>query len=159
MIDLLRQAAEQAGAAGVELLIEVEAGFWADTGARTAAIVEAVGHPALGINWDPGNAFEAGDCPIPEGYLAASAHVRHVHFKDVRQREDGSYQYAVDGDIDWEGQLSALQDDGYAGYISIETHMAPKVAAAYQMVRRLQRLLGREQAEGDYPLTDLSRHF
>jgi len=32
-------------AAGLTLLIETEEGFWGDTGARTAALVEAVGAP------------------------------------------------------------------------------------------------------------------
>lgn len=141
LIALLREAAEIVGTAGMELLIEVEAGFWADTGARTAAIVEAVNHPALGINWDPGNAFEAGDHPFPDGYEAARPYVRHVHFKDIRRLVDGSYAYAVDGEIDWQGQIAALRADGYGGHISVETHMEPKVAAARQLVQRLQRLL------------------
>ncbi len=80
--------------------------------------------------------------------MAVRPQVRHIHFKDVQRHEDGTYEYVVEGDIDWEGQLSALRDDGYAGYISVETHMAPKVAAAQRMVQRLQRLLGREQAGG-----------
>src|SRR5690606_36742884 len=130
LIALLHQAAELAGAAGMELLIEGEAGFWADTGARTAAIVQAVDHPALGINWDPGNAYEAGDLPYPDGYEAVRPYVRHVHFKDVRRLEDGAYRYAVHGAIDWQRQIAALRADGYDGYISVETHMEPKVAAA-----------------------------
>jgi sugar phosphate isomerase/epimerase len=140
LIALLREAAEMTGAAGMQLLIEVEAGFWADTGARTAAIVAAVGHPALGVNWDPGNAFEAGDRPFPDGYEAVRPYVRHVHFKDIRYLE-GAYRYAVDGEIDWPAQIAALGADGYDGYISVETHMEPKVAAARDMVQRLQRLL------------------
>ncbi|MFW6097571.1 MAG: sugar phosphate isomerase/epimerase family protein, partial [Chloroflexota bacterium] len=119
----------------------VEAGFWADTGARTAAIVQAVDHPALGINWDPGNAYEAGDRPFPNGYEAVRPYLRHVHFKDVYRLDDGSHHYAVNGDIDWEGQISALRADGYGGYISVETHMEPKVAAARDTVARLRRLL------------------
>lgn len=141
VIRLLREAAEMVGAAGMELLIEVEAGFWADTGARTAAIVEAVDHPALGINWDPGNAYEAGDRPFPDGYEAVRPYLRHIHFKDICRLEDGSYRYTIHGDIDWEAQIAALRADGYRGYISVETHMEPKVAAARQTVARLQQLL------------------
>lgn len=143
VIEMLREGAEIAGAAGIELLIEVEAGFWADTGARTAAIAQAVNHPALGINWDPGNAYEAGDWPFPNGYEAVRPYVRHVHFKDVCRLDDGSHRYAVNGDIDWEGQIAALRADGYDGYISVETHMEPKVAAARDAVARLQRLLAK----------------
>lgn len=67
--------------------------------------------------------------------------VRHVHFKDITRLEDGSYRYVITGDIDWAGQLAALRHDGYAGYISVETHMEPKVAAARAATARLQQLL------------------
>lgn len=137
----LRDAAEQVSAAGLRLAIEVEAGFWADTGARTAAIVEAVDHPALRVNWDPGNAFEAGDIPYPDGYRAVREYVQHVHFKDVRRKADGTFEYVVHGDIDWAGQIEALIRDGYDGYVSVETHMEPKVRSARAVTERLRDLI------------------
>jgi sugar phosphate isomerase/epimerase len=136
-----RQAAEQVADAGLELVIEVEAGFWIDTGQNAATIVQEVAHPALGINWDPGNALVAGDIPYPDGYEAVRQFVKHVHFKDVAFSPDGSYRYAVNGDIDWAGQINALVADNYGGYISVETHMEPKVRCARALTERLQRLL------------------
>ncbi len=141
LLEVLQRAAVQAHEADLRLAIEVEEGFWADTGENTARIVEAVGHPALGVNWDPGNAFPAGDTPYPDGYDAVRDHVYHVHFKDVVKIHGGSYEYAVDGDIDWEGQIRALARDEYDGYISVETHMYPKVRFAKRMTERLQELL------------------
>jgi sugar phosphate isomerase/epimerase len=137
----LRQAAEQTGAAGLELVIEVEANFWVDTGRNAAEMMQAVDHPALGVNWDPGNAIVAGDKPYPDGYGAVHDFVKHVHFKDVAFGADGGYSYALEGDIDWAGQISALTADGYTGYISVETHMEPKVRCARAMTERLKRLL------------------
>jgi sugar phosphate isomerase/epimerase len=137
----LRQAAEQTGAAGLELVIEVEANFWVDTGKNAAEIMQAVDHPAIGVNWDPGNAIVAGDKPYPDGYGAVRDFVKHVHFKDVAFGADGGYSYALEGDIDWAGQISALTADGYTGYISVETHMEPKVRCARAMTERLKRLL------------------
>jgi sugar phosphate isomerase/epimerase len=135
------QAAEQIGNADLQLVIEVEAGFWVDTGENAAAIMRTVDHPTLGINWDPGNAIVAGDTPYPAGYNAVRDFVKHVHFKDVSFSHDGSYQYALDGEIDWAGQIEALVANGYAGYISVETHMEPKVRCARAMTQRLQQLL------------------
>ena len=135
------QAAELIGQAGLELAIEVEAGFWVDTGENAAAMMRSVNHPALGINWDPGNAIFAGEIPYPDGYEAVRGFVKHVHFKDVSFGPDGSYRYALEGDIDWPGQVKALAADGYGGYISIETHMAPKVQCARAMTERLQQLV------------------
>jgi sugar phosphate isomerase/epimerase len=137
-----------AESAGLQLAIEVEEGFWADTGRRTAELVQAVDHPALGVNWDPGNAYVAGDDPYPAGYEAVRPFVAHVHFKDVRRTVDGDYRYVVDGDIDWAGQVAALHRDGYAGYISIESHMQPKVSSARALLNRLQRSIEATSNEG-----------
>lgn len=43
VIEILAEAAEAAQAAGIELLIETEEGFWADTGFRSAELVDRVG--------------------------------------------------------------------------------------------------------------------
>lgn len=137
----LHQAAQTAGSAGMQLAIEVEAGFWADTGEHTADLIRRVDHPALKVNWDPGNALSAGDDPYPTGYAAVRPFVAHVHFKDLRRRPDGGCQYVVEGDIDWAGQLAALIRDGYTGYISIESHMQPKVRSARALLDRLRRLI------------------
>ena len=141
VLEALRQAAKQVGEAEMRLAIEVEDGFWADTGARTAEIVRQINEPALGINWDPGNSLPAGETPYPDGYQAVRDLVRHVHFKDVIIKPDGGYEYVLEGDIDWAGQISALADDNYPGYISVETHLQPKVHCAQVLTKRLQGLI------------------
>lgn len=143
-LEALRRAAEVVGAAGLQLLVEVEEGFWADTGSRTAAMIRAVNHPALGVNWDPGNALPAGDVPYPDGYQTVREYVRHVHFKDVAVGPDGSAHYVVEGEIDWRGQIRALAEDDYDGYIAVETHMQPKVTSARAVLERLQALIAEE---------------
>jgi sugar phosphate isomerase/epimerase len=141
VLQALRTAAEQAHEARLQIAVEVEEAFWADTGVRTAEMMKAIDHPALGVNWDPGNAFVAGDTPYPGGYRAVQEYVRHVHFKDVARDGSGGCHYVIDGEIDWTGQISALRADGYDGYISIETHMQPKVSSARAALRRLQELV------------------
>ncbi len=145
VLESLRWAAEQTGKTGLELVIEVEAGFWADTGTHTAELVRAVNQPALRVNWDPGNAIVAGDTPYPDGYEAVREYVSHVHFKDVIM-EQGEVRYAVNGQIDWTGQIRALAADGYSGFISVEPHMQPKVASAQALTLRLQELI---EVKGD----------
>ncbi len=138
VLETLSQAAALAGSAGVQLAIENEAGFWTDTGARTAAVVKAVNHPALGVNWDPGNAFFEGEVPYPEGYTPLRGWVRHVHYKDAMLDAADRAQVTDEGQIDWEGQLKALAADGYDGYVSIETHLRPKVGAARAALEKLR---------------------
>jgi sugar phosphate isomerase/epimerase len=144
VLELLYSAADQAAEADIQLTVEVEDEFWADTGQRTAAMMEAINHPALGVNWDPGNAFMAGDTPYPDGYQAVRPWVRHVHFKDAEVDAQGQRRYAWPGQIDWAGQVQALARDGYEGYISIETHLRPKVKVAREELALLRRLI--EQA-------------
>lgn len=140
-LNTLRLAAERAAAAGLELALENEAGFWADTGGRTAHIVRTINHPALKINWDPGNAFFGGDLPYPEGYAAVHGLVGHVHFKDAARDQDGEPYYCLEGEINWAHQIKALAADGYEGFISIETHLRPKIAAGRAALERLRNLI------------------
>jgi sugar phosphate isomerase/epimerase len=141
ILETFQTAARQVAQAGLQLAIEVENGFWADTGERTAAIMRRVGEASFGVNWDPGNAFEAGDVPFPNGYQAIRQYVQHVHFKNAVRRPDGSVDYALQGDIDWAGQMRALHEDGYQGFISVEPHLRPKVAAARALTARLKQLI------------------
>src|SRR6185312_1443318 len=46
VVEILSEAAEVAASAGIAFLVETEEGFWADTGARSAALVERVGNPS-----------------------------------------------------------------------------------------------------------------
>ena len=141
MIEALRQAATRVHAAGLTLLIETEEGFWGDTGARTAALVEAVGTPGLAVNWDPANSFCEGDIPYPNGYDAVRRHIRNVHFKDAARDSDGRANFVAEGDVDWPGQITALRRDGYDGFIAIEPHLQPRVAAVRGALERLRGLL------------------
>jgi len=52
-----------------------------------------------------------------------------VHVKDgVRRGAEDKYEGAAigEGDVDYPGQLRALREDGYGGYLSLETHWRPK---------------------------------
>jgi sugar phosphate isomerase/epimerase len=141
ILEIFQMSAKMVAQAGMQLAIEVENNFWADTGERTAAIMRAVAEAGLGVNWDPGNAFVAGDMPFPKGYQAIREYVQHVHFKDVVRRPDGTCDYACEGDIDWAWQIRALVEDGYQGFVSVEPHLQPKVAAARAMTARLKQLV------------------
>jgi sugar phosphate isomerase/epimerase len=147
VVDVLREAARKVGEAGLTLAVEAEHICWGDTGMRTADLVRRVGHPALGINWDPANAYRAGeDHPYPKGYAAVRDLVRHVHYKDAAtDARTGVRSFVFDGVVDWAGQISALKRDGYQGYVSVETHVRPKVESARRSVERLRALIESEE--------------
>lgn len=145
VVEALARAAEMAASANVSLAIETEEGHWANTGARTAALVAAAGSENLGVNWDPANALIDGDLPFPDGYGAVRSMVRNVHFKDVHVDPTGGWQIVEEGCVDWDGQIAALVADRYPGAIAIEPHLSPSIASTRRALGRLRQLI--EQAE------------
>jgi sugar phosphate isomerase/epimerase len=137
----LEEATREAERAGVQLVLENEHICWADGGRETARLIREIGSPALRINCDPANAFSAGEIPFPDGYEAVRGLVGHVHVKDARRTGPHATEWAIEGEIDWPGQLRALAEDGYDGDIVIETHVRPKVAAVRATLERLRRAL------------------
>ena len=111
---------------GIRLSLENEFTCNVATGAEGAAMLAAVKSPALGLNWDPGNAFEAGETPFPNGYEALDKkRIWHMHLKDAVAGPKGAgpvWRPVGGGSIDFVGQFRALAKDGYSGTMSLETH-------------------------------------
>jgi sugar phosphate isomerase/epimerase len=126
--DLFHEPLRVAREAGVTLLLENEHDCYMSAGEETASLLARLAPEGLGLVWDPGNAYSAGDTPYPNGYEAVKPYVRHVHLKDLRVSGDGSSAWVPmgEGDIDYLGQLNALNRDGYSGVLSIETHYIPE---------------------------------
>lgn len=122
----LTKAAEVAAQRKMKLVLENEHTTNVATAAETARLLELVEHPALGLNWDAGNAFVAGDRPFPDGYNRLPKHrLWHTHVKDaVRDPQTRKHRWMPvgKGEIDYLGQFRALVKDGYRGVISLETH-------------------------------------
>jgi sugar phosphate isomerase/epimerase len=122
----LQDAAVKAGKHSVMLVLENEMSCNTATGAEAARTLQAVSSPNLLLNWDPGNAYERGEIPFPDGYrLLPKNRLGHCHCKDAVKKAGGEgYEWAAmgRGAIDWEGQFRALKRDGYNFAVSLETH-------------------------------------
>lgn len=140
-VELMGRAAEKARKEGITLVIENEPGFWCDSGANTAKLIEAVSSPFLRANWDPCNGYGTDERPFPEGYEAIKRFIANVHVKDTKE---GSLIRCVpvgEGAVDWKGQLEALVRDWVVSHITIETHCSPLVEKSRQNVDTLRRYL------------------
>lgn len=111
---------------GIRLLLENEFSCNVATGEEGAAMLKAVKSPALGLNWDPGNAYAAGETPFPNGYEALDKkRMWHIHLKDAAPNPNGGeskWEPIGGGKIDFLGQFRALIKNKYEGTMSLETH-------------------------------------
>lgn len=125
IVDALGELAERGAKHGVIIGLENEHACNIATGAEAAWLMRAIQHPNLKIVWDPANARVAGEeRPFPDGYRQLPAgSIVHVHAKDCRfEGQKAIWEQIGEGEIDWKGQVQALIEDGYRGYISLETH-------------------------------------
>jgi L-ribulose-5-phosphate 3-epimerase len=140
-VDFMSRAAERAGKEGVKIIIENEPGFWCDSGANTAKLIQAVNSPYLKANWDPCNGYGTAERPFPEGYEAVKQFIANVHVKDTKE---GSLIRCVpvgEGALNWKGQLAALVRDELVRHVTIETHCLPLVEKSKQNVETLKTYL------------------
>ncbi|WP_028602442.1 sugar phosphate isomerase/epimerase family protein [Ottowia thiooxydans] len=131
--DLWASLAERASTAGLIYCIEPLAPATTpvvNTLAQAAAIVDAVGSPALRTMLDLG-ASEQAEAQAPEQVLRhhlALGHIAHVQLNDRNRRGPGQ------GDTSVAPVLQALRDGGYAGWVSIEPfdfYPSPEACAAF----------------------------
>jgi sugar phosphate isomerase/epimerase len=124
VVDALQELSDRAAEHGLTIGIENEHACNIATAHDTARVLAAVDHENLKVVWDPANAYVSGEEPFPEGYqVLESRRIAHVHAKDCTL--DGHkpiWGPLGEGAIDWKGQFAALKQDGYSGYIHLETH-------------------------------------
>ncbi|GAB3900406.1 hypothetical protein GCM10029964_087730 [Kibdelosporangium lantanae] len=107
---------------GVRLLVETGTRTNSPTMALVLDFLEAVDVPGLGVLWDPGNSVFSGmhPTPFPAEYRLGRELIAHVHVKDPVGTT--GYVRLGDGDLPWGDIVTTLRDDGYTGWLSLETH-------------------------------------
>jgi L-ribulose-5-phosphate 3-epimerase len=130
VVAALRIACQAAEQVGVPLALENVRSCWANSGYNQSLILEQVNSPWLKAIWDPSNGFVSGEEDyFPTAYARVKPYMAHVQVKDAvvvdAARGLTRWERIGDGSVDFAGQLAALRDDGYTGYVSIETHWSP----------------------------------
>jgi glucosamine-6-phosphate deaminase len=120
--EALERLGERARPHGVEVWIESHGDF--ARAADTLGLLDGVRSPAVGVLWDPANAFETGEQPEP-GLAALGDRVRHVHLKDVAPETGPEGRAWVPrlpgrGTFAPERVLAALRERGYERWVSFE---------------------------------------
>lgn len=128
VVDHLKRASERARAAGAVLLLENVNGANVETSAEAARLLAAIPSPALGLAWDPNNAYCGHETPFPAGYRTLDRkRIHHVHLRDAAWDTDGKrcrWAPVGKGQVDNVGLLRALRNDGFSGTLTLETHYA-----------------------------------
>jgi len=130
IVEKFRKPVEIIESEGVLLGIENEPSTFVGNGEELARFLDRLGSKNVKAIWDPGNDIwdPSGETPYPDGYKHVRDKMIHVHIKDgIRRGNEGKPVWVAfgDGEVDHLGQLRALREDGYKGYLSLETHWRP----------------------------------
>lgn len=141
LIDRLREIA------GVFASENVDVAF--ETGQETAqTLLEAVrdiGHPRVGVNFDPANMILYGMGDPVEAFAALAAHVRQIHIKDARPATTpgkwGMETPVGQGAVDWPAFLHQARQRTPQVNLVIEResgeHAIDDIRAAHALIRQL----------------------
>ena len=147
----LEAAAQHAGSVGVTIAVEPHDDFVRSS--AVAPILERLSHPALGVIWDIGNAFSAGEQP-EEGFQLLGKRLTYVQVKDgVGRGPTWRLTRLGEGEVPLGRAFGLLQADGYGGAFSVEWERAwhpeldPPEIALPAALRTLRNLLANAQAE------------
>lgn len=123
-IDRVAEMADIAGRHECRLVLENEPICWGGTGLEAAGMIRQIGADRLTLCWDPSNSARAGSAvPYPAEYDQIKDLVSHVHLKNYDPQQN-CWSLIEQGVVDWPGQLAGLADDGYTGYVVVETHLS-----------------------------------
>lgn len=142
----IRECAEYAASAGVRYSLEPHPFRYGANTDGLLRLIEAVGSPGLGVNFDPSHLFPVGEMPQVALYRL-NRRVLHCHFSD-NDGETNVHWRPGKGKIDWEAVLRALKDIDYQGVVSLEFEDVPGVSRPERTVPGVYR--GNEVATEEF---------
>lgn len=115
----LRELAPDAARREIILCLETH-DDWCDPD-HVAAIMEAVDHPAVAVNWDVMHPVRTAGWTMADSYQRLAPWIRHVHIHDGLLRKDKIVFMPIgEGELDHGEVLRLLKDAGYSEWISGE---------------------------------------
>jgi sugar phosphate isomerase/epimerase len=123
VIDRMGALTQIAEDRGLVLAHENEREIYGDTPVRCADLIAAVGSPALQATFDPANFVQCGVRPFFDAYGLIRPYLIYLQVKDALAAT-GEVVPAGQGDGQLRETLRALRDSGFAGFMSLEPHLA-----------------------------------
>jgi len=108
---------------GLILAHENEKEIYGDVPERCADLITAVASPALRATFDPANFVQCGARPFSDAYGLLRPYLVYLQVKDALAAS-GEVVPAGQGDGELRETLAALRDSGFAGFMSLEPHLA-----------------------------------
>ena len=127
-VDVIRQFCDICEDADIRYAVEPHPYRWVRNAASMRRLLDHVGSPALGMNFDPSHLFPMGEIPQMVVYEVGDR-VFHCHFSDNDGTSNVHWRPGK-GKIDWKGVLQGLKEVGFDGVISIELEDVPGVSRA-----------------------------
>ena len=123
VIDHMGALARIAEERGLILAHENEKEIYGDVPDRCTDLITAVGSPALRATFDPANFVQCGVRPFSGAYALLRPYLIYLQVKDA-VAATGEVVPAGQGDGELRETLAALRDSGFAGFMSLEPHLA-----------------------------------
>jgi sugar phosphate isomerase/epimerase len=124
VLDRMAALAGIAEERGLVLAHENEKEIYGDVPERCAEIIRVVGSPALRATFDAANFVQCGvAAPHTEAYPLLAPYLEYLQVKDALAAT-GAVVPAGQGDGQVRLTLAALHDAGFAGFVSLEPHLA-----------------------------------
>jgi sugar phosphate isomerase/epimerase len=116
---------------GCRLALEPHVNALLDRPERVLETMEAVGSPALGINFDISH-FVAQGFPSSETIRALAPHALHTHVKDGRTVDDRvQFLLPGEGGFDYAAYFREMAETGYRGAVTAEVSVQVSSQPAY----------------------------
>ena len=122
VLSRLRELTRRVHHANLTLLHENEKEIYGDTIAHCTDLLQSINDPNFQAILDPANFIQCEQTPYPDAYQELRPWLRYVHVKDALP--DGTVVAAGEGVAHWPELLQQLRADGYAGFLSLEPHLA-----------------------------------
>ncbi len=117
----LREVVPTAERLGVDLLVEPEPDLLIETTDQFLDFMDRIDSDAVGCNFDAGHLFCVGEDPA-EAVEVLGEYARHYHLEDIPEDRTHEHTQLGEGAMDIEGFLTALEDRGYDGFVTVELY-------------------------------------